>query len=126
MSSNTTPKFWFEVDGYRYGARYLTIAEQVQAQVEIERLTNGNYAAWTKSGDDMQAMIATMTQVTVYLNKVIVSWPAERAQINFLETDDVDFVMKVWEAYGEAAKTFRGRGRAPAAGEGTGAGAPAP
>jgi hypothetical protein len=53
-----------------------------------------------------------MIQFAVYLNKVVVAWPADVPAYNFLEADDYETVVRMWEAYGEAAQTFRDRGRA--------------
>lgn len=114
MAANTTPKFWFELDGRQYGARFMTIGEQVQAQVEIERLTNGKFSEWAKSTDPTQSTAAFMTQLAVYLNKVIVVWPNDVQPYDLLESDDFDVVARMWEAYGEAAETFRKRRGAPA------------
>jgi hypothetical protein len=111
MAANTTPKFWFDLDGNKYGARFMTIAEQVAAQVEIERLTNGKFAEWSRSQDISQSATAMMTQFAVYLNKVIVTWPSGTEAVNLLESDDFELVARMWEAYGEAAQTFRERGR---------------
>jgi hypothetical protein len=111
MAANTTPKFWFDLDGNRYGARFMTIAEQAMAQVEIERLTNGKFAEWSRSQDISQSATAMMTQFAVYLNKVVVAWPAGVEAVNLLESDDFELVARMWEAYGEAAQTFRDRGR---------------
>ena len=113
MSGNTTPKFWFDLDGRKFGAHFLTIAEQAQAQVEIERLTNGNFSDWMKSGDPSQSGAAVMAQCAVYLNRAVVAWPADMPQTDLLESDDVEFVVRMWGAYGEAATTFRQRGAAP-------------
>lgn len=126
MAANTTPKFWFDLDDYKYGARFLTIAEQVQAQVEIERLTNGKFAEWSKSGDDSLTTAAVMAQMAVYLNKAIVAWPPEHPPENLLESDDLDRVFRMWGAYGEAANTFRQRGRPAGASAGLDPAVPAP
>jgi hypothetical protein len=115
MAANTTPKFWFEIDELKYGARFLTIAEQVQAQVDIERLTNGKFSVWSKSGDETLATAAMMVQMAVYLNKAVVAWPPEHPAEDLLESDDLDRVFRMWGAYGEAANTFRQRGRPAAA-----------
>lgn len=124
-SANKTPKFWFDIDGRKFGARFLTIAEQVQSQVEIERLTNGNYADWAKSKDPVQQMAAYGAQVAVSLNKVLVAWPTDLPQIDLTQCDDFDWLTELWEAYSTAATTFReGRARR-GAGQGVGSGAPA-
>lgn len=126
MPANNTPKFWFDVDDRKYGARFMTIAEQVQAQVEIERLTNGKFSEWSKSSDINQSGAAMMVQFAVYLNKVVVAWPADIPSYNFLEADDYETVVRMWEAYGEAAQTFRDRGRAPRESEAVADTVPAP
>lgn len=126
MAANTTPKFWFEVDDHKYGARFLTIAEQVQAQVEIERLTNGKFSTWSSSGDETLATAAVMVQMAVYLNKAVVAWPPEHPQEDLLESDDIDRVFRMWGAYGEAANTFRQRRGSPAASPAVGAEVPVP
>lgn len=126
MAANTTPKFWFDLDGQKYGARFMTIAEQVASQVEIERLTNGKFAEWSRSGDLAQSAAAMMTQFAVYLNKVIVTWPAGQEAVNLLESDDFELVARMWEAYGEAAQTFRERGRPAGSGSGLGEAVPTP
>lgn len=107
MSTNTTPKFWFDVDGLRYGARFLTIAEQASAQVEIDRVTNGKFAAWIKSENETESSAAAFVQMAAYLNRVIVQWPDGMEPVNFLEHDSPMFVFKLWEAYGSAANSFR-------------------
>lgn len=121
MAANTTPKFWFELNGDKYGARFMTIAEQVSAQVEIERLTNGKFAEWSRSQDITQSSAAMMVQFAVYLNKVIVAWPSGQEAVNLLESDDFELVARMWEAYGEAAQTFRERGRPATGGSAVGA-----
>lgn len=126
MSANSTPKFWFDLDDRKYGARYMTIAEQAQAQVEIERLTNGKFAEWSKSQDFNQSGAAMMIQFAVYLNKVIVAWPADVPAYNFLEADDYEVVVRMWEAYGEAAQAFRDRNRAAKPSSDVAEAAPAP
>lgn len=107
MAPNTTPKFWFEVDGRRFGARLLTIAEQAQLQVDVERLTNGNYSTWVASNNPILANTAMLTQIAVTLNKVLVAWPTDLAAVDFLESDDVDFALKIWEEFGKSAEEFR-------------------
>lgn len=110
-SSNKTPKFWFDLEGRKWGARFLTVAEQVQSQVEIERLTNGNYASWAKSEDAVQQLAAFGSQVATTLNKVLVVWPTDVAAFDLTEADDLEWLTKLWEAYSAAAGTFR-EGRA--------------
>lgn len=125
MTANATPKFWFDVEGRKYGARFMTIGEQAQAQVEIERLTNGKFGEWSK-GDGTQAAAAMMVQLAVYLNKVIVAWPNDVTPFDMLESDDLDLVVRMWEAYGVAADTFRQRRAAPGVGAAVGEAVPAP
>lgn len=118
MAANATPKFWFDVDGRKFGARFLTISEQIQLQVDVERLTNGNFAAWMSSPDPMLANTAVMAQIASFLNKAIVAWPTDLPAFNFLESDDADFALKLWEGYGKAAADFRGQPSAGSASEG--------
>lgn len=125
QSSNKTPKFWFDLNGRKWGARFLTIAEQVQVQVEIERLTNGNYAGWARSEDAVQQLAAFGSQVAATLNKVLVVWPTDVDKFDLTEADDLDWLTNIWEAYSTAASTFRS-GRAPqGASSGVGEGTPA-
>lgn len=126
MSSNTTAKFWFEHTGRKFGARFLTIGEQVQAQVEIERLTNGKYGEWMKSGDDLSFIAALSAQVVTYLDKAVVAWPVDLPKIDFMESDDFDLMMEIWEAYSNAVKDFRESRKAPGAGAGESGAEPAP
>jgi hypothetical protein len=126
MTGNTAPKFWFEVDGRQYGARFLTIGEQTQVQVEVERLTNGKFSEWMGSDNDVVANAAVLTQVAVSLNKVVVAWPTDVPAVDFLESDDPEFALKLWEGYGKAAQTFRGQPASRGAGQGVVQAAPAP
>lgn len=111
MTANTTPKFWFDVDDRKYGARFLTIAEQAQVQVEVERHTNGKFAEWVSSDSPVLSATAVMIQVACTLNRVLVAWPADVPAHDLIESDDQAMVMKLWEAYGLAAETFRGAKR---------------
>jgi hypothetical protein len=107
MSANTTPKFWFEVDGRKFGGRFLTIAEQAQAQVEVERLTNGHFGVWLSSDNVVLANTAILSQMAVTLNRAIVAWPTDLPAFDFLDSDDNELIMKLWEAYGKSADDFR-------------------
>jgi hypothetical protein len=118
MSSNTTPKFWFEVEGRKFGARFLTIGEQAQVQVEVERLTNGHFSDWLSSDNPMLANTSVLTQMAVTLNRAIVAWPTDLPAFDFVQTDDTDLTMKIWEGYGKAADDFRKSSNPRAAGEG--------
>lgn len=108
MTANTTPKFWFDVDGRKFGARLLTIAEQAQVQVEVERQTNGNFATWLAATNPVLINTAVLIQVACTLNKVLVAWPTDLPAHDLLGSDDQELLMKLWEAYGAAADTFRG------------------
>lgn len=124
-TGNVTPKFWFDYDGRRYGARFLTIGEQAQAQVEVERHTNGNHSKWMAS--ESTRVTAMVVEFAVYLNKAIVAWPVDIPPIDFLQSDDIDYLFGVWEAYGEASKKFREsrRNGAPGSGQKVAEGLPA-
>lgn len=115
--ANDIPRFWFDVDGRKFGGRLLTIGEQVQAQVEIERATNGCFNSWIKGGNVFEQGNAFNTQTAVILNKAIVAWPTDLPKVDFLESDDAEWVVRVWEAYAKSADTFReqrvGGGKSP-------------
>ena len=106
--ANSVPRFHFEVDGKRYGARLLTIREQATCQAEIDRLTEGNFEKWMISQELNQKVIAYATQAAVLLNAVIVQWPEGEEKQDFTQFEDMDLVTVYWEAYAESAKSFRG------------------
>lgn len=118
MSTNTTPQFWFDVDGRKFGGRLLTIAEQTQSQVEVERLTNGNFAHWIRSDITAEQTAAFTAQVAVLLNKGIVVWPSDLLKTDLLESDDLDFLAALWEGFGKEAERFREGRRGPRASQG--------
>lgn len=109
MIDKKTPKFYFELDGLKYGAKYLTVAEQAQCTVDIDRLTNGKFDEWAKS--EMNSATAFMIQAAVFLNTVICVWPTGETPVNFLDTDDFDFVGRYWGAYSKASEEFRPVGK---------------
>ena len=106
--ANSVPRFHFDVDGKRYGARLLTIREQATCQAEIDRLTDGNFEKWMISQEINQKVIAFATQAAVLLNAVIIQWPEGEEQQDFTKFEDMDLVTVYWEAYAESAKSFRG------------------
>lgn len=107
--ANTTPKFYFkDKAGRQYGARFLTIHEQVKCKIEVERVSNGHISDWKKSSSDDDVAMANMLEFAAALNKVIVVWPDDVTPVaDFVESDDLDQLLELWEAYGAAANTFR-------------------
>lgn len=124
MASPKGPKFYFELDGLRYGARNLTIGEQASCLAKIEQLSNGNHREW--KNDETAQYVAFNLQAAVYLNIVICQWPTGVEPIDFLDADDTEILGRYWEAYVKASEDFRkgrdGKGASP--GMGTTASAP--
>jgi hypothetical protein len=67
--------------------------------------------------------MAVITQVSVLLNKGLVAWPTDLAPVDFLQSDDADFLLGVWEGYSTEADRFRSGRKSP--GSSTGVAAPA-
>ena len=118
------PKFYFELDGLRYGARNLTISEKAACLAKIEQLTSGKYKEWAKE-EDLQG-VALGIQVAVYLNVVICQWPTGMDPINFLDCDDDDVAGRYWESYVRGSEDFRTGGVSKGAGQGVGGTEPTP
>lgn len=100
-----TPKFYFELDGLKYGAKHLTVADQAKCTVEVDRLSNGKFHEWAK--EPTTSATAFLVQAAVFLNTVICVWPTGTDPIDFLNTDDVALVGRYWEAYSKASDKFR-------------------
>lgn len=108
MADKKPAKFYFDIDGLRYGARTLTIAEQAKFLVEVNRISNGLFDQWLSNKDNKDSQITAFSiQAAVYLGMVISSWPTDMTPINFLESDDIDLLMRYWEAYSTASEEFR-------------------
>jgi hypothetical protein len=105
MAQNKGPKFYFEIDGLRYGARNLTIAEQAGCLAKIEQLTNGNFKVWQT--DEILQEVAFAVQAAVYLSVVICAWPTDMEPIDFLNSDDPTLTGRYWEAFIKASQDFR-------------------
>ncbi len=106
MTPKKEPKFHFEMDGLKYGGRFLSILEQSQLQVEVDRVTNGRFSEWMKTTET--SVTALMIQTAYHLEKVICVWPVGMEPIDFVNSDDYNLVLKYWEAYQVASERFRG------------------
>lgn len=116
MAAVKEPKFYFELDGHRYGGRFMTIRESAEAAMEIDQLTGGKFAEWLQG--DHTAMIAVSIQAGVFMKRTICQWAVGVPEMDFLNSDDVERVLRYWEAYVKASDDFRrlgeDRGTGPA------------
>ena len=98
------PKFFFELDDRKYGARPLTIRQRAQVGAETERLTGGNLTKWL--ADPNMGITAFLLMAAVTMSASIVAWPADLPPIDFVNSDDAEVVTRHWEVFDRESKNF--------------------